>query len=228
MTRAARGRASRLRVPPMAQPVALLLAALLLVGCSTGPAGTGASGSRTLPARADTAGVDVDTPALRALKQKAGIEPCPASTAGPVAAGAGLPDVTLPCLGGGRDVALAGLRGPMVVNLFAQWCGPCREELPYYQRLHEKAGDRLRVLGLDYLDTQPEAALMLARETGVTYPLVADPGGEVRGPLRARGLPGIVFVAADGTVAAVEYRVVSSYAELRDLVSARLGVRLPA
>ena len=36
------------------------------------------------------------------------------------------------CLGGGREVRLAGLRGkPMMINVWAQWCGPCREEAPY-------------------------------------------------------------------------------------------------
>ena len=169
--------------------------------------------------------VDVDTPALRALKRKAGIAPCPAAKAPP--ARGGLPGVVLPCLGGGRDVRLSGLRGPMVVNLFAQWCGPCREELPHYQRLHEKAGHRLRVLGLDYLDTQPAGALALARTAGVTYPLVADPGGSVRTAFRVHGLPGIVLVDAAGRVVDVEYRVISSYAELRGLVRQRLGVQLP-
>jgi thiol-disulfide isomerase/thioredoxin len=168
----------------------------------------------------------VDTPALRSLKREAGIAPCPSAAATPPAHDA-LPDVVLACLGGGRDVRLSGLRGPMVVNLFAQWCGPCREELPHYQTLHEKAGHRLRVLGLDYLDTQPAGALALARTAGVTYPLVADPDGSVRTAFRVRGLPGIVLVDAAGRVVDVQYRVISSYAELRGLVRQRLGVRLP-
>ena len=98
--------------------------------------------------------------------------------------------MTLPCLGGGRDVDLARLRGPMVVNLFAQWCGPCRSELPYYQELHRKAKGKVQVLGVDYLDTQPKAALELVEQTGVTYPLLADPAGNLRvalpGPRPAR------------------------------------------
>ena len=169
--------------------------------------------------------VDVDTPALRALKADAGVEPCTAGAAPP--AQDGLPDVTLPCLGGGQAVRLPTLRGPMVVNLFAQWCGPCRTELPFYQRLHEEAEGAVSVLGVDYLDTQPEAALRLVRETGVTFPLLADPDGELRAELRVRGLPGMVFVDASGAVTDVQFRVVSSYAELRDLVEQELDVALP-
>lgn len=207
--------------------VALVLGCLLLTSCAgTSATPPSASGGGGATQQAGQARVDVDTPALRTLKRKAGIAPCPAAAATPPAHDA-LPDVMLPCLGGGRDVRLSGLRGPMVVNLFAQWCGPCREELPHYQTLHEKAGHRLRVLGLDYLDTQPAGALALARTAGVTYPLVADPDGSVRTAFRVRGLPGIVLVDAAGRVVDVQYRVISSYAELRGLVRQRLGVRLP-
>jgi hypothetical protein len=85
----------------------------------------------------------------------------------------------------------------------------------------------VRVIGVDYLDTQPSAALDLVKQTGVTYPLLADPDGTLRRDFKIRGLPGVVLVGADGKVADVEFRVVRSYAELRDLVQQRLDVRLP-
>jgi hypothetical protein len=97
-------------------------------------------------------GVDVDTATLRQLRSAAGIEPCPRTEPRPGVAG-GLPDIALPCLGGGRDVNLAGLRGPMVVNLWASWCEPCREELPVLQEYAERARRQVRVLGVDFEDT---------------------------------------------------------------------------
>ena len=48
----------------------------------------------------------------------------------------------------------------------------------------------MQVLGVDYQDTQPSLALDLVEQTGVTYPLVADPGAQVRVPFKVRGLPG--------------------------------------
>jgi thiol-disulfide isomerase/thioredoxin len=201
--------------------VATLAAALLLTGCvtttSSGP-GTGSSGGTTV---ASEGRVDVDTPALRAIKARAGVERCT-----PGSSSSRLPRVTLPCLGGGPAVDLARLRGPMVINLFADWCKPCRGELPYFQRLHEEAKGAVRVLGVDYQDPDPGPALELARSAGVTYPLLADPGGALRAPLRIRGLPGVVLVRRDGTVDAVQFRVFRSYAELRALVRQRLGVAL--
>jgi thiol-disulfide isomerase/thioredoxin len=170
--------------------------------------------------------VDVDTPALRTAKVAAKVRPCVATTAA-AAASDPLPDVTLPCLGGGPDVRLAGMRGPLVINLFAQWCGPCRAELPFYERLAREGRGTVRVLGIDYLDTQPEGALELVRATGVTYPLLADPDGLLRIPFKARGLPVVVLVDAQGRVVGdPQLRAVRSYAELRGLVEDGLGVRL--
>jgi len=197
--------------------LAALLSCLLLASCSTGAD----PGTRTKAV--STGHVDVDTPALRALKAKAGVDACR-----PGGSTSDLPAVTLPCLGGGSDVDLAKLRGPLVINLFAQWCGPCRGELPYYQALHAKGKGKVGVLGVDYLDTQPAQALELARASGVTYPLVADPAGTLRTGFKIRGLPGVVLVDRAGKVTDVEYRVFRSYAELRALVSRKLGVALPA
>lgn len=188
---------------------------LLAAGCAATP--------HTATSRRSSPSVTVDTPALRAQKARAGIASCT-----PGRASNRLPAITLPCLGGGPSVDLTRLRGPLVINLFAQWCGPCRSELPYYQRLHRKAKGTVGVLGVDYLDPQPAAALALARHSGVTYPLAADPDGTLRTDLRVRGLPGIVLLDGSGRVAAVEYRSVRSYAELRGLVQDALHVRIPA
>ena len=197
----------------MRRALLAVLAVLLLAGCQQQAAPT------QTPAASN---VDVDTTALRTLKHRAGVEQCkPGHSRGE------LPRVTLSCLGGGPSVNLSTLRGPLVINLFAQWCGPCRAEMPYYQQLHEKARGAVRVLGIDYLDTQPGLALDLVRRTGVTYPLLADPDGVLRPYFQVRGLPGVVLVDRHGRVADVEFRVVRSYAELRSLVQRELDVRVP-
>lgn len=197
--------------------VAAAVSAVLLLGsCAAGSSG---GGTPDAPQRF-AVDVDVDTPELRRLQQAAGIEPCRASDA-PAVEG-GMPDVTLPCLGGGDDVNLAGLRGPLVVNLWASWCAPCREELPYYQELHERG--EVAVLGIDYEDTRPGLALALADETGVTYPSLADPGGALHEPFRVRALPGLIMVDADGEVVFEEFVVIDSYAQIAGLVEEHLGV----
>ena len=200
---------SRRRGDPGITVLAVLLGALLVAGCGAAPA---------VPRHG--AGVQVDTAALRAIKKDAGIATCRPGHAGKVAGG--LPDVTLPCLGGGPDVDLARLRGPLVVNLWAQWCGPCRAELPHYQAFARKYAGKVRVLGIDYQDTQPRWALQLARRSGVTYPLVADPDGK----LGVRGLPKIMMVDAQGKVVHEELTEIHSYPQLQHLVQHYLHVRL--
>lgn len=210
---------------PRTTRAALAVAAsvvLLVTGCSSSET---APGDRAEP-RAPDADVAVDTPELRQLRKDAGMEPC--DDAERPAVEGGLPEITLPCLGGGEDVTLSSLRGPLVVNLWASWCGPCREELPYYQQLHERGKGKVDVLGIDYQDVMPRQALALATETGVTYPSVADPGGEVRAPFRVRGLPGLLLVDEDGKVVHQEFVVIESYDQLADLVQQHLGVRVGA
>lgn len=191
---------------------ALVAAVLTLTACDAEPSEPGGSN------------VNVDTPALVKLKQQTDVADC----APGAASDGGLPELTLPCLGGGADVDLASLEGPMVINLWASWCGPCRKEMPVLQEFHEQYADQVPVLGIDYQDQQPAAALDLAKSSGVTYPLLADPGGELNAndPLPAiRGLPYLLFLDADGEVTVVPGGVESAD-ELVDLVDEHLGIAL--
>ncbi|RJS46030.1 TlpA disulfide reductase family protein [Nocardioides cavernaquae] len=176
--------------------------------------------------------IDVDTPALRALRDKAGIEPCAPSSEDAVKGG--LPDVVLPCLGGGEDVSLAGLRGPLVITFWASWCGPCRRELPIYQRFAEKYAGRVGVLGIDTNDVHPDAALELAQKSGVTFPLVADTETAVAGAgLRVVYMPTIAFLDAEGRLtvwsddnggtAVTKAMEITSLKQLEDLAAQHLG-----
>lgn len=181
------------------------------------------AGPAPVTATADV--VDVAAPGLAALRERAGIDPCPATDPSAPPRDDGLPSLTLPCLGGGRDVDLAHMRGdPLVVNLWAGWCGPCRKELPLFQQLHERAAERVAVIGVDFADDDPAAALGLAAASGVTYALLADPQAQLQAPLRVSGLPVTLFVAADGHVAYTKIGPISSYDELTDLVREHLGV----
>jgi thiol-disulfide isomerase/thioredoxin len=191
---------------------ALAAAVLMLAGCDADVPEPG--GSR----------IDVDTPELVKLKAATDIEDCAPGTA----TDGGLPELTLPCLGGGPDVDLASLEGPLVVNLWQSFCAPCRTEMPALGEFYEKYGDQVPVLGVDYQDPQPAAALDLARETRVTYPLVADPGGDLNAldPLPViRGLPVLLVLGADGESSFV-FGGVDSVDELVELANEHLGTDL--
>ena len=193
----------------MRKVLVLALAVLVLAGCAA-----------KIPSVPE-AKVDVDTPQLRALKAKAKIADCVATTAAP--AKGGLPDSTMPCLGGGPGVNLAGLRGPMVVNLWAQWCVPCRREMPHLAEFARRYGAKVPVLGIDSLDQQPALALEFARDAGARYPLVADPAQKVR---IQGGLPNTILIDKDGKIAYQLGVEIKSVAQLKQLVADHLGVHL--
>ena len=180
---------------------------------------TACDGASVTPPPVETR-VDVDTPRLRALKEKAHVEACPA-----LDGSSDLPAQELACLGGGRAVDLSKVEGPAVVPLWASWCKPCAEELPIYARLAEKAAGRLTVLGVDYQDTQPDVALALLRRSGATFPQVADPGGVLADTYRIRGLPAVAWVSEDGSVV-VDNAKFATLPELEALVSDRLGIEV--
>ena len=117
---------------------------------------------------------------------------------------------------------LAELRGPMVVNFWAQSCAPCREELPIYQRFSKQYAGRVAVLGIDWQDTLPGGALKLAQESGVTYPQLADTEPAVR----LQGLPQIVLLDENGKVAYRAYEVIKTNQQLEKLVHEHLGVSM--
>ena len=131
-----------------------------------------------------------------------------------------LPDATLQPLGSGEPVHLASLRGPMVINLWASWCAPCREELPEYEAFSRKYAGKVDVLGVDWQETQGDAARQLARDSGVTYPLVTDPEGR----LRTQALPKLILLDADGKVTFEGYVKIASVGQLEDLVEKHLEV----
>ena len=202
--------------------LALALAACVAVGALAWSSMSGSSIDVRPP------DVDVDTPALREVKARIGMEDCEPGSGEPVADG--LPEVTLPCLGGGPDVDLSSLRGPVVINLWQAQCEPCRQEMPALEEFHQQYGDRVPVLGIDFNDVHPDGALALAEETGATYPSVADPGGELMVEdafaVARRGLPAFVFVDEDGVVVAQDSGGVDSVAEIRAKVAEHLGISL--
>ena len=100
----------------------------------------------------------------------------------------------------GSRVALGNLRGrPLVINFWASWCIPCRSEMPGFEHVHQRVGDRIQFVGIDHEDTRP-AALDLLHDTGVTYPTGFDPDGHTAYDYGLIGMPTTVFISADGKV----------------------------
>ena len=166
------------------------LAAVLLVGASVLAAGCSDGGGP-------------GTGGAARPKEQGSLPPtvaCPEPGTSGKGAGAQLPDISLPCLGQPGSLNLRDLPAkPVVLNLWASWCGPCREEMPALQRVHTAAGGQVLFLGIDTRDGQ-SAARSFVQDFGVTYASLSDPEGTVLNRLGGRGLPLTIVLAADGTV----------------------------
>ena len=120
-------------------------------------------------------------------------------------AGEPAPELTLPRLSGNGTGSLEDYRGQVVVlNFWASWCDPCREESPLLQRWHERLAKRgATVLGVDALDEIGHARAFI-EEYGLTYPMLRDGDGSSREPFGILGFPETFVIDRAGRIAAVQ------------------------
>jgi peroxiredoxin len=136
-------------------------------------------------------------PTLAALLL-ATLGPSLAASAPPAATPA--PDFTLPARDGG-SVQLSSLKGQVVmINFWATWCGPCRQEMPLLEQIHAK----YEPLGFTLLgvNVEPDSAVATAWLEGmpVTFPVLFDTSNAVAGAFGVMGMPSSVFVDREGRV----------------------------
>src|ERR687892_292551 len=108
------------------------------------------------------------------------------------------PHFSLPNLKG-ENVSLSGFRGKLLLlNFWASWCIPCREEMPAMERLYQRHKDLgFVILGVNVKDNK-KSALSFVRELNITFPIGFDPNGEVGLLYGAWGLPTTYLIDTKG------------------------------
>lgn len=88
-----------------------------------------------------------------------------------------------------------------LLNLWATWCGPCRDEFPDLERIHQRfSTSGLRVLAVDVDPDPPHVVQAFADELGVTFLVASDPTGTIAGRFRVLGMPTTFLIDADGVI----------------------------
>ena len=120
-----------------------------------------------------------------------------------LALGETVPSATLPTLPAGGEGSLEDYRGRWVLlNVWASWCVPCREESPALDRFERKNRDRIAVLGVDTKDLNSDALAFL-REFDITYPQLRDASGDYTDQeLKTTGVPESFLVDPEGKLVA--------------------------
>jgi len=133
--------------------------------------------------------------------------------------------IELDCLDGSSGAQLGALQGPMIVNVWGSWCGPCKEEIPILRSFYEKAKDKVTLVGVDVEEASIDAGRRFVEENGITWPNLYDSDGR-SGEYFGLGVPVTWFIAADGSVAGKKFGVFKNETELITLTNKYLGVRL--
>ncbi len=131
------------------------------------------------------------------------------------------PDFTVDILDG-EAKSLKDYRGkPVVVNFWASWCPPCREEAPALERVHEKYKDKVEFVGIIFQDREADSRAFI-KEFGIKYENGIDPNGAAARAYKITGIPTTYVIDSAGTVRAKWLGAISE-SQLSSFIEAALS-----
>ncbi|AQA02697.1 hypothetical protein BVC93_09910 [Mycobacterium sp. MS1601] len=200
--------------------IATLILVAVLVGAFLAELGDPpeAAGPSGLPAAVE---LTPDPAELAQARRDAALPPCPTGEGPAVAA---LRGVEASCAADGSpvDVAQALAGRPVLLNLWAYWCGPCADELPALVEYQQRVGQEVLVVTV-HQDPNEEAALMRLADWGVRLPTLQDGDRRIAAALKVPNvMPATVLLRSDGSVAEVLPRPFVSADEIAEAVGDQL------
>jgi peroxiredoxin len=113
----------------------------------------------------------------------------------------------------GDQVSLASFRGrPLVINFFAAWCDPCKQEAPQFTRLERRYGNRVSLISVAVRTAHRSALDAFVRDHGMSWPVIWDQGGSLTDSYRIVGQPITYVIDSQGRVV---YRIIGQTTEHR-------------
>ena len=123
------------------------------------------------------------------------------------------PDFKLSLLNGG-ETYLSDFSGkPVMLNFWATWCPPCREEMPYLQQIHEQRSADVVVLTVNMAENPGDVEEFI-REFGLSFPVLLDSNGDVAQQYGVRAIPTTFFIDKSGILQGVKIGAFRNIAEI--------------
>ena len=133
--------------------------------------------------------------------------------------------ISVECVDGSAGAVIQSLRGPMVLNVWGSWCGPCKEEMPIFVDFYSKYKDKVSLIGISVEEADTQNARDFVKLYGMSWPNLDDPDGSTRGTF-GMGVPVTLFIDAQGGVVYKKIGVVTTIEELERDTQKYLGVQL--
>ncbi|HET8706721.1 MAG TPA: TlpA disulfide reductase family protein, partial [Pseudomonadales bacterium] len=126
------------------------------------------------------------------------------------------PDFTLKSTTGG-NMRLSEQRGQIILlNFWATWCGPCRQELPEFEKLKQKYAKYGFEVWAVNVDNDSNEALKFIKPLGITYPVLFDSGLNISQQYKVETMPSTFLLDRDGRVRFIHHGFQPSYVEKYD------------
>jgi len=120
----------------------------------------------------------------------------------------------------GQLVSLSDLRGKLVlINFWASWCGPCRQEMPYIQQIYNEWQAKGMVLLAINIGESPSQVEEFMQSQGLSFPVLLDTEGKVAGQYGIRAIPTSFFIDRDGIIQDMKVGAFQSTAEIESSLS---------
>jgi thiol-disulfide isomerase/thioredoxin len=120
----------------------------------------------------------------------------------------------------GKTVTLSALRGsPVILNFWATWCRPCRNEMPFIQEIYEKWQDKgLVILAINIEETSSEVQLFM-QNNNFSFPVLLDTSGDVSAIFQIHGIPTTFFIDKDDIIKDKRIGSFNNAAEIEDYLN---------
>ena len=129
------------------------------------------------------------------------------------------------CLDGSTGFSIASLRGPLVVNVWGSWCGPCKQEMPYFVDFYQRANGKVDLLGIAVEESSARNPKEFIVNNGMSWPNLFDADGSTREDF-GMGVPVTWFIDEEGTVTYKHVGPIPSTIELIKLTAKYLKVNI--